>query len=79
MTVTIGPAQSVEVHAQANILPIISTSVEGGTLHIDATKEFSTTEAVEVVIVTRRLMASHWAGARRVGSPASTPIAWTSA
>ncbi len=55
VTVTIGPAQSVEVHAQSNILPIISTKVEGGTLHIDATKEFSTTEAVEVVVVTPTL------------------------
>ena len=55
VTVTIGPAQSVEVHAQSNILPIISTKVEGGTLHIDATQEFSTTEAVEVVVVTPTL------------------------
>jgi hypothetical protein len=55
VTVKIGPEHVVEVHAQSNILPIVSTEVEGGTLHIDATQEFNTTEAVEVVIVTPTL------------------------
>ena len=55
VTITIGPTRAVEVRAQANILPIISTIVEGGTLRIDASKEFSTSESVVVVVVTPTL------------------------
>jgi hypothetical protein len=51
VTISVGPAQPLEVHAQANILPIIETSVDGSTLHIRGTKEFNTSEPVEVVIV----------------------------
>jgi hypothetical protein len=47
VTISVGPAQPLEVHAQANILPIIETSVDGSTLHIRGTKEFNTSEPVK--------------------------------
>jgi hypothetical protein len=55
VTISVGPAKPLEVHAQANILPIIETSVDGGTLRILGTKEFSPSQPVEVVIVTPTL------------------------
>jgi hypothetical protein len=62
VTVTIGPAQPLEVHAQANILPIIATDVQGGTLLIRGTREFNTAVPVEVAIVTPTLDAISLSG-----------------
>lgn len=55
VTVRIGPAQPAEVRAQENILPLIATDVEGTTLRIRGTGSFTTTEGVEVTVVTPAL------------------------
>jgi hypothetical protein len=51
VSVRIGPAQPLQVQAQENLLPIIVTEVSGGTLHIRATKEFSSSQPPQVAIV----------------------------
>lgn len=51
VTVQIGQTTSVEVSAQANILPIIATTVEGGTLKIRSTEGFSASAGVGVTVV----------------------------
>lgn len=48
LTVHVGGAQAVEVVAQENILPLISTTVEDGVLRIDSSESFSTTAEVTV-------------------------------
>jgi hypothetical protein len=53
--VQIGPAQPLEVRAQANILPVIATDVEDGTLRIHSTSAYTSTEPVEVRVVTPSL------------------------
>jgi Putative auto-transporter adhesin, head GIN domain len=50
--VHIGPSQPIEVRAQSNILPLVTTAVEGGTLHITASQELNALVAVTVVIST---------------------------
>jgi hypothetical protein len=45
-----GPAQPIEVRAQSNILPLVTTVVESGTLHIGANQELNALVAVTVVI-----------------------------
>jgi Putative auto-transporter adhesin, head GIN domain len=55
LTAEIGPTQSVVVHAQENLLPIIATDVQGGTLKIHSTQGYSTTESVSVTVVTPAL------------------------
>ena len=52
VTVRIGPAASVEVSGQANILPIIATDVEGDTLKVHSTEGFRTSAGVGVTVVT---------------------------
>ena len=46
----VGPAQPIEVRAQSNILPFVTTAVESGTLHIRANQELNALVAVTVVI-----------------------------
>lgn len=48
---SIGPAQPLTVSAQANILPVISTDVVGGTLRIHSTEGYTSTEPVQVTFV----------------------------
>jgi hypothetical protein len=55
VTVRIGASQPLEVRAQENILPILVTEVQSGTLHIRATKEYTASPTPEVVIVTPSL------------------------
>src|SRR4051812_30667509 len=55
VTVQIGPAQPLEVRAQANILPVIATDVEDGTLRIHSTGSYTSSEPVEVRVVTPSL------------------------
>jgi hypothetical protein len=55
VAISIGPTTSVEIRAQPNILPIIATDVEGGTLNIHASERYNTTEPVLVTIVTPTL------------------------
>ena len=49
--ISIGQTPSVEVSAQANIMPIIATDVSGGTLTIHGTQPYNTTAGVTVTIV----------------------------
>ena len=51
VTVRIGPAEPLVVEAQENLLPIISTVVEGDTLRIDSTEGFTSSEPVHVTVV----------------------------
>ena len=55
VTVRIGSVASVEVSAQANILPIIATEVEGDTLEVHSTEGFRTSTGVGVTVVTPTL------------------------
>jgi Putative auto-transporter adhesin, head GIN domain len=48
--VTIGPTQSVELEAQANLLPIIETQVREGTLEISSTENYSAPRGITVTI-----------------------------
>lgn len=50
LTVQVGGAQSVEVVAQENILRLITTAVEAGTLRIQSNESFTTTAEVTVAI-----------------------------
>ncbi|MBX7219340.1 MAG: DUF2807 domain-containing protein [Blastocatellia bacterium] len=43
-------AQNLVVEAEENILPLIETKVEDGTLHIDSKKSFSTRKGIKIVI-----------------------------
>ncbi len=51
VTVRIGTQTSVQVSAQANILPIIATDVTNGTLRIHSTEGFTTSAGVSVTVV----------------------------
>jgi Putative auto-transporter adhesin, head GIN domain len=55
VSVRIGPTAAVEVRAQHALLPIIATDIDGDTLRIRGTKEFSASTAPQVVIVTPSL------------------------
>lgn len=51
VSLSIGPAQPLEVRAQANVLPEIATEVEGNILKVDANGDFTSAEAVTVVVI----------------------------
>jgi hypothetical protein len=55
VAVTIGPASSLAIQAQANILPLIVTEVVDGTLRIRSSKGYTTSETVDVTITTPHL------------------------
>jgi hypothetical protein len=56
VTVQIGQSGSLEVRAQENILPLVSTEVEADTLTISSTSQsFSTSQGIDVVVVTQTL------------------------
>lgn len=48
--VTIGESYSVEIFAQSNLLPVLKTAVEGGTLRIYSTENFNTSEGVKIKV-----------------------------
>jgi putative autotransporter adhesin-like protein len=48
LTLEVGGAQAVEVTAQENILPLITTTVEGGVLKIRGAESFTTSAGVSV-------------------------------
>jgi Putative auto-transporter adhesin, head GIN domain len=50
LTLHAGAAQSVEVSAETNILPLITTTVEGGVLKIRSTGSFTTSVGVSVTV-----------------------------
>jgi Putative auto-transporter adhesin, head GIN domain len=56
VAVRMGPAISVEVSAQPNILPIIATDVQDGTLIIHSTQAYNTSEGVHVAITVPALV-----------------------
>jgi hypothetical protein len=62
ITLRIGSPQPIEVRAQANLLPIIATEVEGGTLRIHAKENFRATERIQVVIQVPSLEAAKMGG-----------------
>jgi hypothetical protein len=49
--VSLGPVQSVEVTLDDNLLPLIETTVEGGTLRITSTKSYNSSLGLKVKIV----------------------------
>lgn len=51
VVVHIGPSSAVEVTAQENLLPVISTNRRGDTLNIEASEDFTTLEPVIVTVV----------------------------
>jgi len=53
--VQVGPAPSIKVEAQQNLLPIIETAVSGDTLKIRGTKEFESSSTPRVVVTTPTL------------------------
>jgi hypothetical protein len=55
LTVRIGPAQPLEIRAQENILSIITTDVQGDTLRIGSKQTYTTSEGVQVTLVTPSL------------------------
>ena len=55
VTVQVGPASSIKVEAQRNLLPIIETRVDGDTLRIRGTAEFSSSATPRVVVTTPTL------------------------
>ncbi|HET9082779.1 MAG TPA: DUF2807 domain-containing protein [Candidatus Limnocylindrales bacterium] len=55
IAMAIGAASSVDVRAQGNILPLIETKVTDGTLRIQSSKGFTSSEKVEVVLATPEL------------------------
>jgi hypothetical protein len=55
ISVQIGPAGTLEVRAQENILPNILTEVVSGTLRLHSAQTYTTSEKVEVVITTPSL------------------------
>jgi Putative auto-transporter adhesin, head GIN domain len=55
VSVGIGEAGPIEVRAQPNILPLIETTVTDGTLRIQSSKGFTSSEKIEVVLATPAL------------------------
>jgi hypothetical protein len=55
LSVGIGPASTLQVQAQSNILPLIVTEVVDGTLRIRSSKGFTTSERVDVTLSTPAL------------------------
>jgi hypothetical protein len=55
ISVQIGPAGTLDVRAQENLLPIILTDVENGTLRLRSASNYTTTEKVEVIVTTPSL------------------------
>lgn len=55
VTVTVGPAQSVTISAQQNLLTVIATDVDAGTLKIKGRSPYTTDAGLSVRIVTPAL------------------------
>jgi len=65
ISVTIGPASSLEVSAQSNLLPLIVTEVVEGTLRISSSKSFTSTERIDVTVTTAQLRRIQLGGGSR--------------
>jgi Putative auto-transporter adhesin, head GIN domain len=55
VSIGIGTASALEVRAQGNLLPLITTEVVDGTLRIRSSKGFTTSETIEVILATPQL------------------------
>jgi hypothetical protein len=55
VSIGIGQASPLEVRAQGNILPLIETKVSDGTLRIQSSKAFTSSEKIEVLVATPEL------------------------
>jgi hypothetical protein len=55
VSIKIGDASALEVRAQSNLLPLITTEVVDGTLQIGSSKGYTTSENVEVILATPQL------------------------
>jgi hypothetical protein len=55
VSIGIGDASALEVRAQSNLLPLITTEVVDGTLRIGSSKGYTTSEKVEVILATPQL------------------------
>jgi hypothetical protein len=55
VSIGIGDASALEVRAQGNLLPLITTEVVDGTLRIRSSKGYTTSEKVEVILATPQL------------------------
>jgi Putative auto-transporter adhesin, head GIN domain len=55
VSIGIGQASPLEVRAQGNILPLIETKVSDGTLRIQHSKAFTSSEKIEVLVATPAL------------------------
>jgi Putative auto-transporter adhesin, head GIN domain len=55
VTVGIGDPSALEVRAQGNLLPLITTEVVDGTLRIQSSKAYTTSETIEVILTTPEL------------------------
>jgi hypothetical protein len=65
LEVTVGEATSFEITAQPNLLPILSSDVNGGTLRIRGTDSYTATETVVVRVSTPELNGLDLSGGSR--------------
>lgn len=64
--VEVGPATSVRVEADDNILPLITTEVAGDTLKVSSRGSFNTTRSIKVYVATPRLVGLEHGGSGSV-------------
>jgi hypothetical protein len=65
LEVTVGEATSFEITAQPNLLPILSSDVNGGTLRVRGTDSYTATETVVVRVSTPELRGLDLSGGSR--------------
>ena len=65
LEVTVGAATSFEITAQPNLLPILSSEVDGGTLRVRGTDSYTATETVVVRVSTPELHGLDLSGGSR--------------
>lgn len=70
-TVTLGAKASVKVEADENLLPLVRTRVEGGTLVVDAKENLNPTKPVKLTVVATKIDSAEASGGAKVTTPAS--------
>ncbi len=63
LKVTVGPAVSLQIEADDNLLPIIATAVQGETLVVSESRSISTKHGITVTVTTPELVGIEQAGA----------------
>jgi hypothetical protein len=66
VVIHVGPAASVVVEAQEDLLPVIATDVSGDTLHVESVDDFTSSEPVTVTVTTPVLEGIHAGGGATV-------------